>query len=192
MGKRPRLLARRGRREPTLFVAAETTCGAGVADVNGSPRSFSSMGLSQPSRRDGTSVARGPAFSTAAEEGPAHHALHTVIDPDFVRDHNLRAIPPCHDRMLHIGSRCLGPVGSRPSQRRDDQMYQDRSHLSSSEWNLWVAPYVFAERDRKLDAALERRRGAREAARTAVGSCPTRSLPESSRGPTMADGLGGG
>jgi len=53
-------------------------------------------------------------------------------------------------------------------------------------------PAIFAERDRKLDAARDRRRVAREAARTAVGSCPTRSLPESSRGATMADGLGGG
>ncbi len=50
-----------------------------------------------------------------AEEGPAHHALHTVIDPDFVRDHDLRAIPPCHARMLQIGSRCLGQVGHRPA-----------------------------------------------------------------------------
>ena len=68
------------------------------------------------------------------EEGPAHHALHTVINPDFIRDHNLRAIPPCHARMLPIGSRCLGPVGRRLSQRRNGQMYQGRSRLSSSRW----------------------------------------------------------
>jgi transposase InsO family protein len=53
-------------------------------------------------------------------------------------------------------------------------------------------PAIFAARDRKLDAARDRRRVAREAARTTVGSCPTRSLPESSRGTTMTDGLGGG
>ena len=76
------------------------------------------------------------------EEGPAHHALHTVIDPDFIRDHDLRAIPPCHARMLPIGSRCLGPVGRRPSQRHDGQMYQGWSRLSSSQRNLWVAPNV--------------------------------------------------
>ena len=53
-------------------------------------------------------------------------------------------------------------------------------------------PAIFAERDRKLDAARDRRRAAREGVRAAVGSCPIRSLPESSRGATMADGLGGG
>ena len=53
-------------------------------------------------------------------------------------------------------------------------------------------PAIFAERDRKLEAARERRRTAREASRTAIGSGPTRSLPESSRGATMTDGLGGG
>jgi hypothetical protein len=53
-------------------------------------------------------------------------------------------------------------------------------------------PAIFAERDRKLEAARERRRTARQASRTAVGSGPTRSLPESSRGATMLDGLGGG
>jgi integrase-like protein len=53
-------------------------------------------------------------------------------------------------------------------------------------------PAIFAERDRKLEAARERRRTARQASRTAVGSGPTRSLPESSRGATMIDGLGGG
>jgi putative transposase len=53
-------------------------------------------------------------------------------------------------------------------------------------------PAIFAERDRKLDAARDRRRVAREAARTAVGSCPAISLPESPRGTTMRDGLGGG
>jgi len=52
-------------------------------------------------------------------------------------------------------------------------------------------PAIFAERDRKLDAARERRRAGRERSRTAVGSCPTRSLPASSRGATMAHGLGG-
>jgi putative transposase len=53
-------------------------------------------------------------------------------------------------------------------------------------------PAIFAARDRKLDAARERRRAAREAARTAVGSCSTRSLPATTRSATMADGLGGG
>src|SRR5271157_3502123 len=77
-----------------------------------------------------------------AEESPAHHALHTVIDPNFIRDHDLRAIPPCHARILHIGSRCLGPVGHRPSQRHDGQMYQGWSRLSSSQRKLWVAPNV--------------------------------------------------
>ena len=38
-----------------------------------------------------------------AEEGPAHDPLNTVINPDLIRDHDLRAIPPCHARMLHIG-----------------------------------------------------------------------------------------
>ena len=42
--------------------------------------------------------------------------------------------------MLHIGSRCLGPVGRRTSQRHDGQMYQCWSCLSSSQWNVWVAP----------------------------------------------------
>ena len=50
-----------------------------------------------------------------AEEGPAHDPLNTVINPDLIRDHDLRAIPPCHVRMLYIGSRCLGPVGRRPT-----------------------------------------------------------------------------
>ena len=31
-----------------------------------------------------------------AEEGPAHDPLNAVIDPDLIRDHDLRAIPPCH------------------------------------------------------------------------------------------------
>ncbi len=39
-----------------------------------------------------------------AEEGPAHDPLNTVINPDLSRDHDLRAIPPCHARILHIGA----------------------------------------------------------------------------------------
>ena len=51
-------------------------------------------------------------------------------------------------------------------------------------------PAIFAERDRKLDAARERRKAAREASRTAmIADGP---LPESSGGTTMDDGLGGG
>ena len=75
-----------------------------------------------------------------AEESPAHDPLHTVIDPDLIRDHDLRAIPPCHAQMLHIGSRYLGPVGRRPGQPHDDQTYQARIRLSSSQRKLWVAP----------------------------------------------------
>jgi len=56
-----------------------------------------------------------------AEESPAHDPLNTVIDPDLIGDHDFRAIPPCHAGMLPIGPRCLGPVGRRPSLRRDDQ-----------------------------------------------------------------------
>ena len=75
-----------------------------------------------------------------AEEGPAHDPLNTVINPDLIRDHDLRAIPPCHARMLPMGLRCLGPVGRRPSQRHDGQTYRTRSRLSSSQRELWVAP----------------------------------------------------
>ena len=75
-----------------------------------------------------------------AEESPAHDPLHTVIDPDLIRDHDLRAIPPCQAQMLHIGSRYLGPVGRRPGQPHDDQTYQARIRLSSSQRKLWVAP----------------------------------------------------
>ena len=75
-----------------------------------------------------------------AEESPAHDPLHTVIDPDLIRDHDLRAIPPCHAQMLHIGSRYLGPVERRPGQPHDDQTYQVRIRLSSSQRKLWVAP----------------------------------------------------
>ena len=53
-------------------------------------------------------------------------------------------------------------------------------------------PVIFAERDHKLDAARERRRIAREAARTVVGSCPTRPLPDLPRRARMVDGLGRG
>jgi putative transposase len=53
-------------------------------------------------------------------------------------------------------------------------------------------PAIFAERDRKLDAARERRRAARQEVRARVGSCPNRSLPQTSGGATMTDGLGGG
>src|SRR5208282_872659 len=76
-----------------------------------------------------------------AEEGPGHHALHTVIDPDFIRDHDLRAIPPCHARMLPFGSRSLGPVGRRPSQRHDGQTYQWRSRSTTTHQDEWVAPF---------------------------------------------------
>ncbi len=75
----------------------------------------------------------------AAEESPTHHPLHTVIDPDLIRDHDFRAIPPCHAQMLPIGRRCLRPVGRRPSQRHDDQTYQRRRRSSSSYSKLWVA-----------------------------------------------------
>ncbi len=61
-----RSLARRERPELTCFVAAETTRGAGVAVVSGSLRSSSAMGLSQPSRRDGISIASRPVFSLVA------------------------------------------------------------------------------------------------------------------------------
>ena len=74
-----------------------------------------------------------------AEEGPAHDPLNTVINPDLIRDHDLRAIPPCHARMLHIGSRCLGPVGRRPGLRHDGQTYRRRCRLFSSQRKLWVA-----------------------------------------------------
>jgi hypothetical protein len=30
------------------------------------------------------------------KERPAHDPLNTVIDPHLIRDHELRAIPPCH------------------------------------------------------------------------------------------------
>ncbi len=69
-----------------------------------------------------------------AKEGPAHHALHSVINPDFVRDHDLPAIPLCHARIPHIDSKCLGPVGRRPSQRRNGQVHQGQSRLSSNPW----------------------------------------------------------
>jgi hypothetical protein len=51
---------------------------------------------------------------------------------------------------------------------------------------------IFAERDRKLNAAREKRRAAREAARAAVRPRPDRPLPGSSRGATTRNGLGGG
>ena len=53
-------------------------------------------------------------------------------------------------------------------------------------------PATFTERNRKLEAARERRRTAREPSRLTIGSESTRSLPESSRGATMMDGLSGG
>jgi transposase InsO family protein len=49
---------------------------------------------------------------------------------------------------------------------------------------------IFRERDRKLEAARERRRIAREAARQAMG--PDRSLRPCGHGATMRPGLGGG
>jgi transposase InsO family protein len=54
------------------------------------------------------------------------------------------------------------------------------------------APSIFADRDRKLDAARERRKAARLSSRPAAGPGPTGSLPESSSGATMSDGLGRG
>lgn len=54
------------------------------------------------------------------------------------------------------------------------------------------APSIFADRDRKLDAARERRKAARLSSRPAAGPGPTGSLPESSGGATMSDGLGRG
>jgi transposase InsO family protein len=51
------------------------------------------------------------------------------------------------------------------------------------------APSIFADRDRKLDAARERRKAARLSSRPAAGPGPTGSLPESSGGATMSDGL---
>ena len=50
---------------------------------------------------------------------------------------------------------------------------------------------IHAERDRKLDAARERRRAAREANGSRLTST-ARPLPVSSGGATMNDGLGGG
>ena len=68
----PRSLARRERPEPTRFVAAAAACGVAIAVVSGSARSSSSIGLSQPSRRNGTSPECCPAFSTAP--GPVSDA----------------------------------------------------------------------------------------------------------------------
>jgi putative transposase len=51
---------------------------------------------------------------------------------------------------------------------------------------------IFAERDRKLNAARERRRAARQAARATVQPRPHRSLRGPSRGARIRDGLGGG
>ena len=44
-----------------------------------------------------------------AQERPPHHPLNAVINPDLILDHDLRALPPCHDQVLHteIGPRCL-------------------------------------------------------------------------------------
>ena len=49
---------------------------------------------------------------------------------------------------------------------------------------------IFAERDRKLEAARERRQKARAATRRA--SDPGKALPEPFGGATMRDGVGGG
>ena len=59
-----------------------------------------------------------------AEKGSAHHALDAVINPDFIRDHDLRAIPSCHARMLPIGPRCPGPVGHRPAHPHEGESYR--------------------------------------------------------------------
>ena len=77
-----------------------------------------------------------------AEERPAHDPLNTVINPDFIRDHDLRAIPPCHARMLPIGLRCLGPVGHQPGLRHNRQTYGIWNRLSSSQRKMWVALYA--------------------------------------------------
>ena len=77
-----------------------------------------------------------------AEEGPAYDPLNTVINPDFIRDHDLRAIPPCHARMLPIGLRCLGPVGHQPGLRHNRQTYGIWNRLSSSQRKMWVALYA--------------------------------------------------
>ena len=50
---------------------------------------------------------------------------------------------------------------------------------------------IFAERDRKLDAARERRKAAR-AGEPAGGLIPAGPLPERFGGPMMKSGLGGG
>ncbi len=52
---------------------------------------------------------------------PIEDRLQALIDPDFIRDHDLRPIPPCHVQMHPFGSRSLGPVGRRTSQRHDGQ-----------------------------------------------------------------------
>ncbi len=113
-----------GNRQATLCGLHADSCLADRSELEKSGKSF-------PARSVG--VAR--EGIDPAEEGPAHDPLNTVINPDLIRDHDIRALPPCHARMLHMGSRCLGPGGRRPCQRHDHQTYRGWNRLFSSQWN---------------------------------------------------------
>ena len=51
-----------------------------------------------------------------AEEGPACDPLNTAINPDLIRDHDLRAIPPCRVQVLYC--RLAMPWPGRTSAKR--------------------------------------------------------------------------
>lgn len=84
----------------------------------------------------------------------------------------------------------LSLLGFQPSNRSGVQWYGSCPLRESV--LLQPEMEIFAERDRKLDAARERRRAARAASRGTISTRPDGPLPPPSRGATMKDGLGGG
>ena len=77
-----------------------------------------------------------------AEEGPAHHPLHTVINPDFIRDHNLRGF---RRAMLGCSPSACDALARSDVDQASVMMVKRtevRSRLSSSQRKLWVAPNV--------------------------------------------------
>jgi transposase InsO family protein len=72
------------------------------------------------------------------------------------------------------------------------RLYSTIGYVAPADKLAGRAPAILAERDRKLDAARERRKAARLATRSALGPVPTGPLPESPGGATMSDGLSRG
>ena len=78
-----------------------------------------------------------PAFGPVPLSAPSRFPLPNIKTngwPHFVKINGWPHFVP-------FGSRSLGPVGRRPSQRHDGQTYQWRSRSSSTHQDLWVAPF---------------------------------------------------